>query len=64
MLNQGLEPLDSHLVRSAQAGDPKAFERLVARYQHRVLKIVTRFIQDPDESLDVCQEVFIKIYRA
>jgi RNA polymerase sigma-70 factor (ECF subfamily) len=34
------------------------------RYQGRVFKIVARFVKDPSESLDVCQEVFIKAYRA
>jgi RNA polymerase sigma-70 factor (ECF subfamily) len=56
--------LDIQLIEAAKQGDPKAFEHLMGRYQTRVSKIVRRFIKDPHETLDICQEVFIKIYRA
>ncbi len=56
--------LDTQLIEAAKQGDLKAFDILVVRYQARVSKIVMRFVKDPHETLDICQEIFIKIYRA
>jgi RNA polymerase sigma-70 factor (ECF subfamily) len=55
---------DLELIRTVQNGDQKAFDVLVIRYQSRVCKIVSRFVKDQNEVFDVCQEVFIKTYRA
>jgi RNA polymerase sigma-70 factor (ECF subfamily) len=56
--------LDIQLIEAAKQGDSRAFDVLVMRYQTRVFKIVARFVKDPSEIMDVCQEVFIKAYRA
>jgi RNA polymerase sigma-70 factor (ECF subfamily) len=53
---------DQELVRRVQAGDQSAFNLLVLKYQHRVLKLVGRFVHDNAE--DVSQEAFLKAYRA
>jgi RNA polymerase sigma-70 factor, ECF subfamily len=55
---------DQELVRRVQAGDQSAFNLLVLKYQHRVLKLVGRFVNDPAEAEDVAQEAFLKAYRA
>ncbi len=55
---------DAELVRRVQAGDKKAFDVLVQKYQHKLVKLIMRYVQDPVESLDVAQEAFIKAYRA
>jgi len=55
---------DIQLIQAVQAGDAKAFDVLVVRYQSRIYKIVSRFVKDQNEVSDVCQEVFIKTYRA
>jgi RNA polymerase sigma-70 factor, ECF subfamily len=55
---------DQQLVRRVQAGDKSAFNLLVLKYQHRVLKLVSRFVSDAAEAEDVAQEAFIKAYRA
>ena len=56
--------LDLELVARVQRGDKRAFDLLVLKYQHKVAKIISRFIYDQDEVLDVSQEAFIKAYRA
>ncbi|QSA99044.1 RNA polymerase sigma factor RpoE [Methylococcus sp. EFPC2] len=58
------EPVDEELVRRVQAGDRKAFDLLVLKYQHRIVQLINRYIRDPHESQDVAQETFIKVYRA
>jgi RNA polymerase sigma-70 factor, ECF subfamily len=55
---------DQQLVQRVQAGDKSAFNLLVLKYQHRVLKLVSRFVNDAAEAEDVAQEAFIKAYRA
>ena len=55
---------DIDLVARVQRGDKKAFDLLVLKYQQKVANIVSRYIRDPHESLDVTQEAFIKAYRA
>jgi len=55
---------DLALIRRVQHGDRSAFDLLVIKYQHRILKLVMRYVRDPSEALDVVQEAFIKAYRA
>lgn len=55
---------DQLLVERVQAGDQQAFNLLVAKYQRRLLRLVTRVVHDPAEAEDVVQETFIKAYRA
>jgi RNA polymerase sigma-70 factor, ECF subfamily len=55
---------DQQLVQRVQSGDKSAFNLLVLKYQHRVLKLVSRFVNDAAEAEDVAQEAFIKAYRA
>lgn len=60
----GERQLDSELVARVQRGDKKAFDLLVLKYQHKVTNLVSRYIRNPSETLDVTQEAFIKAYRA
>jgi len=55
---------DQQLVRRGQKGDRSAFDLLVLKYQHRVLKLVGRFVSNQAEAEDVAQEAFLKAYRA
>ena len=55
---------DQLLVERVQKGDKRAFDLLVMKYQHRVVAVVSRFVRDPDEAMDVAQDAFIKAYRA
>lgn len=56
--------IDQKLVERAQSGDKRAFETLVAKYQRKLGRLLSRFIRDPAEVEDVAQEAFIKAYRA
>jgi len=55
---------DLGLVQRVQKGDKTAFDLLVRKYQHKVVKLVTRYLRDPADAEDVAQEAFIKAYRA
>jgi len=60
----GENNVDQELVRRVQHGDKKAFDVLVRKYQQKIVKLISRYIRDQDEVLDVAQETFIKAYRA
>ncbi len=55
---------DAVLVQQVQAGQQKAFDLLVAKYQRRIYRLVLRFIRDPALAEDVAQETFLRAYRA
>ncbi|EXJ11563.1 MULTISPECIES: RNA polymerase sigma factor RpoE [Nitrincola] len=55
---------DQLLVERVQAGDKRAFDLLVKKYQHKIIGLISRYIYDQHEALDVAQESFIKAYRA
>lgn len=55
---------DQVLVERVQHGDKSAFDILVRKYQHRIIKLIMRYVSDPSEAMDVAQEAFIKAYRA
>ncbi|MFT7686203.1 MAG: RNA polymerase sigma-70 factor (ECF subfamily) [Candidatus Azotimanducaceae bacterium] len=55
---------DKQLVARVQRGDKRAYDLLVLKYQHKIIGLVSRYLRDQDEVLDVTQEAFIKAYRA
>jgi RNA polymerase sigma-70 factor (ECF subfamily) len=64
MARMGERLIDQELVVRVQKGDKKAFDLLVLKYQQKITNLVSRYIRDPHEVLDVTQEAFIKAYRA
>jgi RNA polymerase sigma-70 factor, ECF subfamily len=58
------QKLDEHLITQFKAGNQATFNLLVLRYQHKIIKLVGRYVKDPSEVMDVAQETFIRAYRA
>ena len=56
--------IDQKLIIRVQKGDKTAFDLLVRKYQHKIAKLVGRYVRDHAEAEDVTQEAFIKAYRA
>ena len=56
--------VDQLLVERVQKGDKRAFDLLINKYQHRIVSLVSRYVADPADAMDVAQEAFIKAYRA
>ena len=55
---------DLALVERANAGDTRAFELLVIKYQRRIERLVGRMVRDVDLVQDITQETFIRAYKA
>ena len=60
------EPADSdlRLVERTVAGDQRAYELLVIKYQRRIERLVGRMVRDTDLVADITQETFLRAYRA
>jgi RNA polymerase sigma-70 factor (ECF subfamily) len=55
---------DVELIASVVKGREDGFEEIVRRYQRPITSYVYRMLNDYDSSLDVTQEVFIKVYNS
>ncbi len=55
---------DLALVQRTLAGEPRAYELLVVKYQRRIERLVGRMVRDTDLVQDIAQETFIRAYRA
>ncbi len=58
------EVTDQTLVQRVKRGEKAAFDALVLRYQSRIISLISRFVRNPTDALDVTQEAFLKAYRA
>jgi RNA polymerase sigma-70 factor (ECF subfamily) len=65
-LEQQLEArdLDVRLMLQVRNDVPGAFETLVERYQNRLVGILFHLVANVEEAEDLCQEVFLRIYKA
>lgn len=55
---------DLQLVERTVAGDQRAYELLVIKYQRRIERLIGRMVRDTDLVPDIAQETFIRAYRA
>lgn len=56
---------DEHdLITRFQNGDTASFNTLVLKYQTRIAKLIYRHINDTETTKDLCQDVFLKAYKA
>ncbi len=54
---------DRDLILSARKGDVQAYNVLVARWEKKVYNYFLRSLGNREDSLDLCQETFLKAYR-
>ena len=54
---------EKEIIDLIKKGDTKAFSFLVDRYQNLIFNIVKKILPDQMDAEDVCQEVFVKIYK-
>src|ERR1700753_2915965 len=59
----GVHAEDAALVAELKAGSEDAFSQLIAQYHQPLYSLVARSVQDPSESADITQDVFIKVFR-
>ena len=67
MLNSHLQnnaQQDQELVQRVQQGNKAAFDFLVLKYQHRIIRLLNRHVRDLNLAQDLAQDVFVKAYGA
>lgn len=54
---------DQALLVALVKGEERAYETIILRYQAPVYNLVCRLMNEPSDSADIVQEVFLKIFR-
>lgn len=54
----------TQLMCAVQAGDPQAFETLAHSLRSRAFQIAHSLVGSRDDALDMCQETFMKVFKA
>ncbi len=60
---KGNRPTDEDLIERFQNGDLYAFDLIVKRYKNQLLNFIFRFLGNTEESEDLVQETFLRVYR-
>ena len=55
---------DLQLVERTVAGDLRAYDLLVIKYQRRIERLIGRMVRDTDLVQDIAQETFLRAFRA
>src|SRR4026209_1760479 len=55
---------DEELVAQSQGGDLDSFNQLIRRWERPIYALAYRTIGREDEARDVCQETFLRAFRA
>ncbi|NKB68529.1 MAG: sigma-70 family RNA polymerase sigma factor [Candidatus Latescibacteria bacterium] len=62
-MDQPTDPTDVTLLDRFVQGDMRAYEILLQRYQKPVYNFVRRLVASPEETEDLTQEVFIRLFE-
>lgn len=54
---------DDVLISGFKEGDTDAFQELVLKYEQRVFNHCMRMVNDEEDSYDLTQEIFLKVFR-
>jgi RNA polymerase sigma-70 factor (ECF subfamily) len=58
-----LEAVDEILIEKTLAGSLECYDVLMQRYEKDVFAVARGYARSVDDSLDICQNVFLKAYR-
>jgi RNA polymerase sigma-70 factor (ECF subfamily) len=63
-MSQHYRPMpDEELVRSAQAGETRAFDELVGRYQEKVYRLAFKILRHEEDASEALQDAFLSAFR-
>ena len=57
------EPTDTTLIARFQSGESGVFDQLYHRHHSRIHGVILSVVCNPDDALDLTQEVFLKAYQ-
>ncbi len=59
-----MDAIDELLIAKTRQGSTECFDVLMQRYERDVYRVAAGFGTTRDNALDICQNVFLKVYRA
>ena len=59
-----VNPNIKEYIKSVKAGDYKVFSNIVSEYQQMVFTIVLKIVNNREDAEDICQEIFIKVFKS
>jgi RNA polymerase sigma-70 factor, ECF subfamily len=54
----------TELMNRVQQGDMYAYQELIRCYQKKVYKVISSYVHDPEDAMEVLQDTFLKLYTA
>ncbi len=54
---------DARVVEEVRRGNREAYGVLVTRYEKKLQRVLRRLVRDPEQSRDLAQETFLKVYQ-
>jgi RNA polymerase sigma-70 factor (ECF subfamily) len=54
---------EKDLIINTQRGDVAAYEKLIYRYDRHILSIAASYVNDPDDTKDIYQDVLLRVYK-
>jgi RNA polymerase sigma-70 factor (ECF subfamily) len=51
-------------MKRVQQGDMHAYQELVRRYQKKVFRVISAYVRDPEDAMEVLQDTLLKVYTA
>jgi RNA polymerase sigma factor (sigma-70 family) len=55
---------DQQLIENLQKGSEAAYQEVTRVYQERVMSVCLRYVKSQEDAKDLCQEVFIEVFRS
>lgn len=59
----GISEEDARILRGLRSGIDEAYRELIERYEQPIYGVVYRLLENPGDTCDVVQEVFLKVFR-
>ena len=57
-----MQTVDISIIYACQRGEQDAFRRIYEAYNQKIYRLIYSYCHDPEEALDLTQEVFIRVY--
>ncbi len=52
------------LMKQVQQGDLYAYQELVRRYQKKVFRVISAYVRNPEDAMEVLQDTFLRVYTS
>jgi RNA polymerase sigma-70 factor (ECF subfamily) len=54
----------TYLMKQVQNGDMDAYQDLIRRYQKKVFRVISSYVRNPEDAMEVLQDTFLRVFTA